>query len=90
MFMCTFLCEFNGSAHCQVQYGTDPTYTNLSFSAVSSEDGAAGETITVELRERLNASTVYYYIVSSTVGDVTVTVQGSFTTRQYSKYVPFS
>ena len=86
MIMCTFLCEFNGSAPCQVQYGTDPTYMNLLFSAVSREDGTAGKTRSVELRERLNSSTMYYYIVSSTVGDVTVTVQGTFATPQYSKY----
>ena len=89
MIMCTFLCEFNGSAHCQVQYGSDPTYMNLPYSAVSSEAGTAGKTRSVALRERLNSSTVYYYNVSSTIGDVTVTVQGTFTTRQYSKCIYF-
>ena len=82
---CTFLSEFTGSAHCTVQYGTDPTYMNLPYSAESTETGKAGDTVSVVLREQLNSSTVYYYTVSAVSGDVTVTVQGTFTTPQYSK-----
>ena len=82
---CTFLSEFTGSAHCTVQYGTDPTYMNLPYSAESTETGTAGDTVSVVLREQLNSSTVYYYTVSAVSGDVTVTVQGTFTTPQYSK-----
>ena len=81
---CTFLSEFTGSAQCVVQYGTDPTYMNLPFLA---ETGTAGETVSVVLRERLNSSTVYYYTVSAVSGDITVTVQGTFTTPLYSKYM---
>ena len=84
---CTFLSGFTGSAHCTVQYGTDPTYMNLPYSAESTETGTAGDTVSVVLRERLNSSTVYYYTVSVVSGDVTVTVQGNFTTPQYSKYM---
>ena len=83
---CTFLSWFTGSAHCRIQYGTDPTYLNLPYSAESTETGTAGDTISVVLRERLNSSTVYYYTVSAVNGDVTVTVRGVFTTPQYSKY----
>ena len=83
---CTFLSGFTGSAHCTVQYGTDPTYMNLPYSAESTETGAAGDTVRVVLRERLNSSTVYYYTVSVVSGDVTVIVQGIFTTPQYSEY----
>ena len=83
---CTFLSGFTSSAHCTVQYGTDPTYTNLQYSAESTETGTAGDTVSVVLREQLNSSTVYYYTVSAVSGDVTVTVQGNFTTPQYSKY----
>ena len=82
---CTFLSGFIGSAHCTVQYGTDPTYMNLPYSAESTETGTAGDTVSVVLRERLNSSTVYHYTVSAVSGDVTVTVQGTFTTPQYSK-----
>ena len=40
---CTFLSGFTGSAQCTVQYGTDPTYMNLPYSAESTETGTAGE-----------------------------------------------
>ena len=82
----TFLSGFTGSAHCTVQYGTDPTYMNLPYSAESTETGTAGDTVSVVLRERLNFSTVYYYTVSAVSGDLTLTERGAFTTLQYSKY----
>ena len=82
---CTFLSAFTGSAHCTVQYGTDPTYMNLPYSAESTETGTAGDTVSVVLRERLNSSTVYYYTVSAVNGDFSVIVQGTFFTAQYSK-----
>ena len=72
--MCTFLSGFTGSAHCTVQYGTDPTYMNLPYSAESTETGAAGDTVSVVLRDRLNFSTVYYYTVSAVSGDVIMCV----------------
>lgn len=80
--VCTFLCGFTGSTPCQVQYGTDPTYTNLQYSADSIETGTAGESVSVVLGEQLNSSTEY--TVSAVVGDITVTVQRNFTTPQYS------
>ena len=82
---CIFLSGFTGSTHCTVQYGTDPTYMNLPYSAESNEAGTAGDILTVVLRERLNSSTVYYYTVSAVSGNVTVVVQATFTTPQYSK-----
>ena len=87
---CTFLSGFTGSAHCTVQYGTDPTYMNLPYSAESTETGTAGDTVSVVLRERLNSSTVYYYTVSAVSGDVTVRVRGTFTTPHYSKYCSYT
>ena len=84
---CTFLFGFTGSAHCTVQYGTDPTYMNLPYSAESTETGTAGDTVSVVLRERLNSLTVYYYTVSAVSGNITVTVQANFTTPEYSKHV---
>ena len=87
---CMFLSGFNSSAHCTVQYGTDPTYTNLPYSAESNETAIAGDTVSVVLREQLNSSTLYYYNVSTDDGDVTVTVLGTFTTPQYSKYLLLS
>ena len=84
---CTFLPFFTGSARCTVQYGTDPTYMNLPYSAESTETGTAGDTVSVVLRERLNSTAVYYYTMAAVSGDVTVTVQGNFTTPQYSMLV---
>ena len=84
---CTFLSGFTGSAHCTVQYGTDPTFMNLPYSAESTETGTAGDSFSVVLRERLNSSTVYYYTVSAVSGDVSVIVQGTFITPQYSEYI---
>ena len=86
LLQCIFLSGFTGSARCTVQYGTDPTYMNLPYSAESTETGTAGDTVSVVLRERLNSSTVYYYTVSAVSGDITVKVQGTFTTPQYSEY----
>ena len=87
--ICIFLSAFNGSAHCQVQYGTDPTYMNLPYSAESTETGTAGDFVSVMLREQLNSSTVYYFTVSAVSGDVTVIVRRTFTTPQYGKYTLF-
>ena len=86
LLQCTFLSGFTGSGHCTVQYGTDPTYMNLPYSAECTETGTAGNSVNVVLRERLNSSTVYYYTVSAVSGDVTVAVQGNFMTPQYSTY----
>ena len=83
--ICIFLSGFTGSARCKVQYGIDPTYMNLPYSAESTATGTAGDTVSVVLRERLNSSTVYYYTASSVSGGVTVTVQGNFATPQYCK-----
>ena len=86
LLQCTFLPGFTGSAHCTVQYGTDPTYMDLPYSAESTETGTAGDTVSVVLRERLNSSTVYYYTVSAVSGDIAAVVRGAFATPQYSKY----
>ena len=81
---CTFLSGFTDTSRCTVQYGTDPTYMNLLYSAESTETGTAGDTVSVVLRERLNSSTVYYYTVSAVSEDVTVVVLGTFTTPENS------
>ena len=83
---CTFLSGFTGSTRCTVQYGTDPTYMNLPYSAESTETGTAGDTVSVVLTERLNSITQYYYNVSAVSGDITVRVQGNFITPEYSKH----
>ena len=85
LLFCTFLSGFTGSAHCKIQYGTDPTYMNLPYSAESTETGTAGQTIRVELRERLNSLTEYYYILSAVSEDITVVMRGTLITPSYSK-----
>ena len=87
VLFCKFQSGFIGSAHCTVQYGTDPTYMNLPYSAESTETGTAGDTVSVVLRERLNSSTVYHYTVSAVSEDVIVVVLGSLTTPKYCKYL---
>ena len=59
---------------------------NLPYSAESTESGTAGDSVSVVLRERLNSSTEYYYTVSAVSGDITVVVQGTFTTQD-SEYI---
>ena len=86
VIFCKFLSGFTGSARCRVQYGTDPTFISLPYSAESNETGTAGDSVSVVLRERLNSSTVYYYTVTAVSGDITVTVLAEpFATPLYSK-----
>ena len=59
---------------------------NLPYSAESTESGTAGDFVSVVLSEQLNSSTVYYYTVSAVSGDVTVIMQATFTTPQYSMH----
>ena len=69
-------CQFlNGpvtSATCAVQYGTDPTYVDLTNT--DSSTGINVNSLTVPLSVPLQANTVYYYVVSS----MGVRVQGTF------------
>ena len=57
---------------------------DLPYSAESTESDT--DSVSVVLKEQLNSSTVYYYTVSAVSGDVTVRVQGTFTTPQYSMH----
>ena len=84
-FKCIFLSGFTGSSHCQVQYGTDPTFMNLPYSAKSTVAGTAGDSVDAVLEERLNSSTEYYYTLSAVNRCFNVTVQGIFITPKYSK-----
>ena len=60
------------SATCTVQYGTDPTYVNLSNN--DSSTGTNVNSVTVSLSAPLQRNTVYYYVVSS----IGVRMQGTF------------
>ena len=85
-FKCTFLSGFTGSSRCQVQYGTDPTFRNLPYSAESTVAGSAGDSVDIVLEERLNSLTEYYYNLSAVNGCLNVTVQGIFITPKYRKH----
>ena len=67
LLQCTFVTR--GSAHCTVQYETDPTYMSLPYSAESTETGTAGDTVSVVL-----TSTEYYYTVSAVSGDAAISL----------------
>ena len=84
-FNCTFLSGFTGFSRCRLQYGTNVTFMDLPYSVESTENGTAGDTVSVVLKERLNSSTMYYYNLSAVIRCLTVTVQGIFTTPRYSK-----
>jgi len=60
---------------------------NLPYSIKANGSGTAGDSVSVVLRERLNSSTVYYYTVSAVSGDITIVVQGTFTTPLYSEFI---
>ena len=60
-----------------IQYGTDPTYVNLSNN--DSFTGTNVNSLTVPLSTPLQADTLYYYVVSS----MGVRVQGTFHSGVY-------
>ena len=69
---CQFLNGPATSTTCTIQYGTDPTYVNLTNTDSSTATNV--KTVTVPLTTALQANTVYYYVVSS----MGVRMQGTF------------
>ena len=61
---CQFLNGPATTATCTIQYGNDPTYVNLPYT--DSSTGTNVNSVTVLLSTPLLASTLYYYVVSST------------------------
>ena len=61
---CQFLSGPATSSTCTIQYGTDPAYVNLPYT--DSSTGTNVNNVTVLLSTPLLASTLYYYVVSST------------------------
>lgn len=60
---------------CTIDYGTDPSYTNLVYSDTSS---TLGQRATIRLSQRLRADTIYYYIVSAESNSRCARVRGRF------------
>ena len=60
---------------CTIDYGTDPSYTNLVYRDTSYTDG---RTATITLSQRLRGDTTYYYTVSAESNSCCVRVRGRF------------
>ena len=74
---CTF---FQREYTCTIDYGTDPSYTNLVYRDTSSTQGRQ---TTITLSQRLREDTTYYYIVSAGSNSQCVRVRGRFQTGMY-------
>ena len=78
-------CTFYQSGYTYtIDYGTDPSYTNLVYSDTSS---TLNRTTNIALSQRLNETTTYYYIVSvvpSESSSLRVRVQGRFRLSKYT------
>ena len=66
---------FQSGYNCTIEYGTDPSYTNLVNRDTSS---TLGRTATIILSQELRGDTSYYYIVSAESSSQCVRVQGRF------------
>ena len=66
---------------CTIDYGTDPSYTNLDYRDTSSTQDQIASII---LSQVINGDTTYYYIVSAvTTRSQCVRVQGRFQAGRY-------
>ena len=77
---CTF---FQREYTCTIDYGTDPSYTNLVYRDTSS---TSGSTATIALSQKLRGDTTYYYIVSVESDSQCVRVRGSFRAGGYRSF----
>ena len=78
---CTF---FQPGYTCTVDYGTDPSYTNLVYRNTSF---TLGQQVTITLSQRLSENTTYYYnvsVVPSESSSLRVRVQGRFCLSKYA------
>ena len=73
---CTF---FQPGYNCTIDYGTDPSYTNLVYRDTSS---TLDRTTTITLSQRLRGNTTYYYIVSAVSSSQCVRERGRFQTGE--------
>ena len=79
---CQFLNDPVTPATCTIQYGTDPTYVNLSNT--DSSTGTNVNSVTVPLSTPLQTDTLYYYIASA----MGVRMQGTFHSGVCHWYAP--
>ena len=77
---CTF---FQREYNCTIEYGTDPSYTNLVYKDTSY---TLGRQATITLSQTLRGDTTYYYIVSAERNSLCVRVWGSFQAGRYRTF----
>ena len=70
-------CSFEPVYTCSIDYGTDPSYTNLTYSDTSS---TLGQVTTIALSQDLQRNTDYYFIVSAESTSQCVRLRGTFRT----------
>ena len=73
-------CTFEPGYTCTIDYGTDPSYTNLVYNDTST---TMGRVTTIALSQDLQTSTTYYFIVSAESSSQCVRVRGTFQTGRW-------
>ena len=68
---------------CIIDYGTDPSYTDLIHRESSS---SMNKTATITLSQRIKRDTTYYYIVSAESSSQCVRVLGNFQAGRYMSF----
>ena len=86
---CQFLCGLGdavATAKCGIRYSTDVAEIGQSnsFTDAPMTNGSMGETLSFPLTKPLPPNTVYYYQVVAFTADQRITVNGNFTTGNYS------
>ena len=79
---CTF---YQPGYNCTIDYGTDPSYTNLVYWDTSF---TLNQTTNISLSQKLNDDTDYYYnvsVVPSESSSLRVRVQGRFCLSKYAQ-----
>ena len=77
---CHFLNGPVSSASCEISYGTNQNYTNLSNSASANDTNTTDVTL---LLAQLQPNTEYYYIVLAIGDSMRARIRGSFMTGMY-------
>ena len=78
---CSF---FQPLYNCTIDYGTDPSYTNLEYQDTSS---TLGRIAIIRLLQILRPDTVYYYVVSAVSNSQCVRVQGRFRAGGHMSFI---
>jgi len=77
-------CTFEPGYTCTIVYGTDPSYTNFTYSDTSSTED---QVTTITLSCELQRDTTYYFMVSAESSSQCVRVRGKFRTGTVSHAV---